>query len=226
MQSDTVHTSAGPAVVVTERPLPIAHHFASWSVQNEAARLGMWMFLSTEVLLFAGLFLLYAGYRYLFPAAWIAGSASLDLPLGLVNTLVLISSSLTVALAVDAAKQGANRRAFWLLVFTLVCAVAFMVIKGIEYQHKFHVGTLPGIHYTNTEMTMPGISLFYSVYFAATGFHAFHVIVGASVLLYLTVRAWKGHFHANNYVAMELGGLLWHLIDLVWIFLFPLLYLV
>lgn len=224
MQSDVVTHETGP--VVPAREVPLAHHFASWRVQNEAARLGMWMFLATEVLLFAGLFLFYAGYRYYFPEAWAAASSKLDLTLGLVNTLVLITSSLTVALAVDAAKQGANRRAFWLLVFTLACAVAFMAIKGVEYAHKFHEGTLPGPHYTNTEVLLPGISLFYAVYFLMTGFHAFHVVVGASVLLYLTIRAWKGHFHANNYVAMELGGLLWHLIDLVWIFLFPLLYLV
>jgi cytochrome c oxidase subunit 3 len=206
----------------------LAHHFASLNVQDDAARLGMWLFLSTEVLLFAALFVCYTAYRFLYPDTFAAASKHLDLTAGAVNTVVLITSSLTVALAVDGAKRGKNRRVFWLLVFTIACAVAFLGIKYFEYAHKFHEGTLPGVHFTSTtpELLLPGIPLFYSVYFAATGLHALHVVIGASILGWAALKAWRNEFGGDRYVFMENAGLYWHLVDLVWIFLFPLLYLI
>jgi cytochrome c oxidase subunit III len=205
---------------------PLAHHFDTIEKQDTAVRLGMWLFLGTEVLLFAGLFLGYTVYRYFFHEAFHEASRTLDLGLGATNTVVLITSSLSVALGYHAIKQGKSKTCAVMLAFTILCALAFLAIKGVEYHHKFEEGALPGKWYHFKEVTAPGASLYYTVYFLATGLHAFHVIVGMSVLAWILVRVLKGHFGPAYYVPVELGGLYWHLVDLVWIFLFPLLYLI
>ncbi|WP_224247121.1 cytochrome c oxidase subunit 3 family protein [Hyalangium gracile] len=221
MQSSAHTAGATPGVP------RLAHHFASLEVQNHAARLGMWLFLSTEILLFAGLFVCYGCYRYLFPDAFAAASRHLDLTLGTVNTVVLITSSLTAALAVHYAKEGKSKLVAWMFILTIAMACAFLVIKGFEYSHKFHEGALPGRHYRMEAVQLPGAPLYFSIYFLATGLHAFHVIVGMSVLVWLTIKALREqNFGPNNYTAVELGSMYWHLVDLVWIFLFPLLYLI
>ena len=204
----------------------LAHHFETQAQQDGAVRLGMWLFLGTEVLLFAGLFLGYTVYRNFYHQAFHEASRSLDITLGAANTVILITSSLSVALGYHAIKNDKQKLCAGMLIFTILCAMAFLVIKAFEYQHKFHVGQLPGKWYTYGEITAPGANLYYTVYFLATGLHAFHVIVGASVLVWVLLRLFKGHFGPKNYVAVELGGLYWHLVDLVWIFLFPLLYLI
>jgi cytochrome c oxidase subunit III len=209
-----------------EHPWYLAHHFDSLHVQNHAVRLGMWLFLGTEVLLFAGLFLGYTVYRWLYHDAFKLGSASLDLTMGTVNTVVLITSSFTVAWAYHAVKHDQIKLAVRLLGFTIVCACAFLVIKYFEYAHKFHLGMLPGRHYTYDKIQEPGINLFFAVYFLATGLHAFHVVVGMSVLAWVLWRVQKGKYGSVHNVPVELGALYWHLVDLVWIFLFPLLYLI
>jgi cytochrome c oxidase subunit III len=208
------------------QPWYLAHHFDTIDIQNHAVRLGMWLFLGTEVLLFAGLFLAYTVYRWLYHPAFQAASRELSLPLGTVNTIILITSSLTVALGYHAIKEGKAKKCVGYLAFTIVCAGAFLVIKYFEYAHKFHVGQLPGKHYTFTGIAAPGADMYYSIYFLATGLHAFHVIVGASILAWLMVRVHKGKYSPEHYVPVELGALYWHLVDLVWIFLFPLLYLI
>jgi cytochrome c oxidase subunit III len=207
-------------------PWYLAHHFDNIHIQNHAVRLGMWLFLGTEVLLFAGLFLGYTVYRWLYPQAFAEGAAALSLPLGTINTVVLISSSFTVAWAYHAVKHDQKKLGERLLIITIVCAVIFLVIKYFEYSHKFHVGQLPGRHYTYADIKAPGINIFYAVYFLATGLHAFHVVVGMSVLAWVLVRVRKGKYSSEHYVPVELGALYWHLVDLVWIFLFPLLYLI
>ncbi len=209
-------------------PAPrLAAHFASLEVQNHAARLGMWLFLSTEILLFAGLFVCYGVYRYLFPEAFAACSRELDLTLGTVNTLVLITSSLTAALAVHYAKEGKNQMVTLMFALTLAMAAGFLVIKGFEYSHKFHEGLLPGRHYHFEKIQIAGAPLYFAIYFLTTGLHAFHVIVGMCVLTWLMIRAMRErNFGPQNYTAVELGSMYWHLVDLVWIFLFPLLYLI
>jgi cytochrome c oxidase subunit 3 len=204
----------------------LAHHFETIQQQEGALRLGMWLFLGTEVLLFAGLFLGYTVYRYFFHEAFHEASRHLSLTLGTINTIVLITSSLSVALGYYAIKQGRQKLCAGMLIFTILCAVAFLGIKSVEYAEKFREGALPGKWYHFHEITAPGANLYYTVYFLATGLHAFHVIVGASVLAFILVRVLKGHYGPKNYVAVELGGLYWHLVDLVWIFLFPLLYLI
>ncbi|MEP6652328.1 MAG: cytochrome c oxidase subunit 3 family protein [Myxococcales bacterium] len=205
----------------------LAHHFDSMETQNHASRLGMWLFLGTEVLLFAGLFLGYAVNRHFYPHTFKVASHSLNLVLGTVNTVVLISSSFTVAMAYYSVKKGRNKQAAGLLGFTILCALAFLCIKAFEYQHKFQEGALPGKWFHFHEMAgMPGANMFFSVYFLSTGLHAFHVIVGMAILIWVLRRLIRGDFTRTYYIPVELGGLYWHLVDLVWIFLFPLLYLI
>src|SRR3954447_10692956 len=208
----------------------LAHHFETQGQQDGAVRLGMWLFLGTEVLLFAGLFLGYTVYRWLYHQSFHEASRLLSLALGTTNTIILISSSFTVALGYHAIKEGKTKACFRYLAFTILCAAAFPVIKFFEYKHKFQVGELPGRHFTAghdfSDLARPGANLYYAVYFLATGLHAFHVIVGASILGWLMLRVRKGKYGPHHYVPVELGALYWHLVDLVWIFLFPLLYLI
>jgi cytochrome c oxidase subunit III len=207
-------------------PWYLAHHFDNIQIQNHAVRLGMWLFLGTEVLLFAGLFLGYTVYRWLYHQAFHEGSRHLDLVLGTGNTIVLITSSFTVAWAYHAIKHNQIKRGERLLLATIGFALVFLVIKYFEYAHKFHEGQLPGRHYTFEGITAPGINIYYAVYFLSTGLHAFHVIVGMSVLFWVYMRVRAGKYNSEHYVPVELGALYWHLVDLVWIFLFPLLYLI
>jgi cytochrome c oxidase subunit 3 len=204
----------------------LAHHFDTQEQQDGAVRLGMWLFLGTEVLLFAGLFLGYTVYRNFYHEAFHEASRSLDITYGAANTVILITSSLTVALAYNAIRHGKAKLSAGLIFFTIVCALAFLGIKAIEYSQKFEHGSLPGKWYHNPHITAPGANLYFTIYFLSTGLHAFHVIVGASVLAYVLRGLVKGKYGPRNFVAVELGGLYWHLVDLVWIFLFPLLYLI
>jgi cytochrome c oxidase subunit 3 len=204
----------------------LAHHFETIEKQDHAVRLGMWLFLGTEVLLFAGLFLGYTVYRHFYHQTFHEASRTLDLSLGALNTVVLISSSFTVAMAFYFVKKGNNKACAAMLVVTILCALTFLVVKSFEYHHKFVEGALPGRYYHFEEVKGQGANLFYTVYFLATGLHAFHVIVGMSILIWVLARVMKGHFSPTYYVPVELGGLYWHLVDLVWIFLFPLLYLI
>jgi cytochrome c oxidase subunit 3 len=222
MSSSEAHATA------TEHPHNphLAHHFDTIEKQDHAVRLGMWLFLGTEVLLFAGLFLGYTVYRHFYHHTFHEASRTLDLSLGTLNTVVLITSSFTVAMAFWAVRKGKNRLCASMLAITILFALTFLGVKSVEYAHKFAEGALPGKFYHFKEVTGPGANLFYTVYFLATGLHAFHVIVGMSILGWVLVRTLKGHFSPTYYVPVELGGLYWHLVDLVWIFLFPLLYLI
>lgn len=204
----------------------LGHHFSSLARQNEAMRLGMWLFLATEVLLFAGLFTGYTVYRFQFPEAFAECSRHLELTLGTVNTLVLITSSLTVALAIHYARTDRRRLAVFCLAATLVMGLAFLGVKSLEYLHKFQEGALPGRYYHFEEVQEPGAPMYFTIYFLSTGLHAIHVIVGMTVLAVLMVKTARGRFSSRYYTGLELGGLYWHLVDLVWIFLYPLLYLI
>jgi cytochrome c oxidase subunit III len=213
-------------VAVAPGEYPLAAHFGSPRVQTYAARFGMWLFLATEVLLFAGLFIGYAVYRYIYPQTFALASRHLDLTMGTVNTVVLITSSLTVALAIHFVRVGSNRTALWLVLATIGFALVFLVIKYFEYSHKFHEGTLPGRFYRFEGLQTEGAPLFFSIYFLTTGLHAFHVIIGMSVLTWVGFHLARGRFSPRYYTPVELGGLYWHLVDLIWIFLYPLLYLI
>jgi cytochrome c oxidase subunit III len=204
----------------------LAHHFPSLEVQTHANRLGMWMFLGTEVLLFAGLFTAYAVYRFSYPETFRLASRELDVVAGTANTLLLITSSFTVALAHHTASQGKHRPTAWLLTASILMGLGFLGVKGIEYAHKFHTGALPGKYYALETLQAPGAGMFFTVYFLTTGLHALHVIIGLGVLTFVCVRAFRGFYSADAYTGVELGGLYWHLVDLVWIYLYPLLYLI
>src|SRR5438105_5650063 len=204
----------------------VAHHFSSLERQNEAMRLGMWLFLATEILLFAGLFCGYAVYRFQFPLAFAECSRHLDIGLGTVNTVVLITSSFTVALAIHYARTDRPRAAAICLVLTLLFALAFLGIKAIEYTAHFHEKSLPGKYYAFEEVKIPGAAMFFTLYFLMPGLPGVHVVAGMSVLSYLLWRTLQGRYSSKYYAGLELGGLYWHLVDLVWIFLYPLLYLI
>ena len=213
------HSAAAEA----EYHLP--EHYSTPEAHNHAVRLGMWLFLATEVLLFAGLFTGYAVYRTIFPEAFIVGAKHLDLWAGTLNTVILITSSFTVAMAHHYAHTGRNRHAAWNLVASIVMGLGFLGVKSYEYWHKFQEGALPW-HYTFHEVHVPGAAMFYTVYFFTTGLHALHVCIGLGVLIWVCRRCFRNEFSAGYYTPVELGGLYWHLVDLVWIFLYPLLYLV
>jgi len=204
----------------------LAHHFPDMKTQEHAARMGMWLFLSTEILLFAVLFTAYALYRFLFPMGFEEASKLAHVTMGATNTVVLITSSLTVALAIHHARKGENRKVVGLLAITIAFGALFMVLKGFEYYHHFQVGQLPGRFYHYAGVTGPGVSMYFTVYFLMTGLHGLHVLIGMGLLTWVAVRAARGHFGPGYSTPVELSGLYWHLIDLIWIFLFPLLYLV
>jgi cytochrome c oxidase subunit 3 len=204
----------------------LAHHFSSLERQVDASRLGMWLFLSTEVLLFTGLFVAYAVYRYSFPTAWAQASRHSETWAGTTNTFVLITSSLTVALAIHYVRIDKPKIACVLLAATIFFALVFMGIKTIEYTNHFHEGALPGKFYRMREVVLPGVEMYWALYFLMTGLHGLHVLIGMTVIAFILVRTARGYYNSGYYTGIELAGLYWHLVDLIWIFLFPLLYLV
>ncbi len=191
---------------------------------DEASKLGMWLFLFTELLLFGGLFLVYSIYRNLNIEAFRAGSAHLDIFIGAVNTIVLITSSATVAISITAIQKKHYRLAKNLLWFTILAAVVFMVNKYFEWGHKFDVGLYPGGDEFNA---LPGGErLYFVLYYLMTGLHGLHVIIGAIFIGVVIHKINKGKQTYNNFALHENAGLYWHLVDLIWIFLFPLMYLI
>ncbi len=204
----------------------VAGHFANLQVQRQAARLGMWTFLGTEILLFGGLFAAYGEYRSLFREAFVLGARHLDAIMAAVETAVLITGSFAVVMAHHYAKSSRAGMACLSLLAAAVTGFAFLALHGVEYFHHFKEGALPGKYYSFPELRVTGVSLFFALYFLMTGLHSLHVLVGAGVLVWLAWRAASGEFSDHHYHPVELGGLYWHLVDLIWIFLFPLLYLV
>jgi cytochrome c oxidase subunit III len=206
----------------------LAHHFDSLEQQQEAASLGMWVFLVTEIMFFGGLFMCYILYRTWYPEAYTAASHHLDVTLGAINTAVLIGSSLTMALAVRAAQLGSRAATVTFLLLTIVLGSVFLGIKVVEYSDKFEHHLVPGPHFIwdgPTDVARQA-QIFYSLYFGMTGMHALHMIIGIGLLLVLTWMARRGVFTRGYYSPVENVGLYWHFVDIVWIFLFPLLYLI
>ncbi len=204
----------------------VAHHFEDAEQQREAVTLGMWAFLITEIMFFGGLFAGYTVYRSSYFEAFAEGSRHLDLALGAVNTVILLGSSLTMALAVQAAQRSRTRPQVVFLLCTIVLGLAFLGIKAIEYGHKFEQHLVPGRFFSWPGPHASNVQLFFSFYFAMTGMHALHMIIGIGLLAWLTIKAARGRFTAGYYNPMEVSGLYWHFVDIVWIFLFPLLYLI
>lgn len=204
----------------------LQHQFDTMEQQHETATLGMWVFLVTEVMFFGGLFMAYLLYRIWYPEAWAIGSLALDIRLGGVNTVVLIASSLTMALAVRAAQTGFPRDTVKWLLITMALGLVFIVIKGFEYAHKFHEHHVPGSNFQFEGPHARQVEIFLSLYFAMTGLHALHMVVGFGLLSVIAWMASRRRFSPGYYAPVEMAGLYWHFVDIVWIFLFPLLYLV
>jgi cytochrome c oxidase subunit III len=204
----------------------LAHHFDNLAQQSEASTLGMWVFLVTEVLFFGGIFAAYCVYRGWYPAAFAAASHELDVTLGTINTVVLITSSLTMALAVHAAQLGQRRLLLMFLIATMVLGGVFLGIKSVEYYHKFAEHHIPGPGFEFEKEHFRHAQIFFSLYFIMTGLHALHMIIGIGVMLVMLWWSWRGTITAEYASPIEISGLYWHFVDIVWIFLFPLLYLI
>jgi cytochrome c oxidase subunit III len=202
------------------------HHFDDMEQQFEASHLGMWVFLVTEVMFFGGLFAAYIIYRTLYADAFADTSRHMDVILGGMNTAVLIGSSLTMALAVHAAQTNARRLLPWFLIGTIVLGSIFLIVKAFEYTHKWHEHLVPGPYFQYDGPYAAQAQILFSFYFIMTGMHAVHMIVGIGLLTYLVVKAWQQTYSSEYFTPVEMIGLYWHFVDIVWIFLFPLLYLV
>ena len=206
----------------------LQHHFQTLDQQHEAATLGMWVFLVTEVMFFGGLLMAYLIYRIWYPEAWAEGSEELSIALGGFNTVVLITSSLTMALGVRSAQIGTPRATVKWLLITIALGLTFLVVKFFEYKEKWDLNHIPGPNFIfeGRPDLAPHLEIFYSLYFGLTGLHALHMVVGVSILSVVTWMAYRRRFTPNWYTPVEISGLYWHFVDVVWIFLFPLLYLV
>lgn len=214
----------------------LQHHFENMEQQREAASIGMWVFLVTEIMFFGGMFLAYTLYRSAYPEAFASASNHLSLPLGAVNTGVLIFSSFTMALAVYSAQIGNRRNQIICLALTIVLGLTFLGIKAVEYHEKYVDKLIPGelipghrfdpskVHLL-PRAAKENVEMFYWIYFAMTGMHALHMIIGVGLLSVILFFAARGKYGPEYHNPVEISGLYWHFVDIVWIFLFPLLYL-
>ncbi len=201
--------------------------FENPAQQHETRVLGMWIFLVTELMLFGAMFTMYTVYRSFYPNAFAEGSRHLDLALGGINTAVLIVSSLCIALAVHTSRSSTNRfqLGLWLLA-TAGLGALFLIIKGYEYSWHFINGEVPVLNWMYKGANAGQVQLFFWMYFAMTGVHAIHLLIGIGIVGVMLLRALLGHFKPEAYTLVELTGLYWHFVDIIWIFLLPLLYLI
>jgi len=204
----------------------LAHHFVDSEQQFDASKMGMWIFLVTEILFFGGLFAAYIIYRAWYPELYIMASSQLNTTMGAINTGVLILSSLTMALSIWSAQNNDRKKTTIFLAVTIICAIIFMIIKYFDYTHKFHLGIFPGAYYTFTGIDHVKAPQFFSIYYMMTGLHGIHVIIGVGLMIWLVIKNQKQAFSSSYYTPIEIVGLYWHVVDIIWIFLFPLLYLI
>ena len=212
----------------------LKHHFADLGQQHACERLGIWMFLVTEILFFGGLFGAYTMYRLWYPSEFEFASSHLNWKFATINTMFLITSSLTMTLAIRSAKLGDRGALYRNLLLTAALATAFMVVKGFEYAEDFHEHLLPGAGFADTKFHKeavekgldPGkVQLFLCFYYVMTGIHGIHILIGIGCILWLVWEAWRGTIPPENYSTVEVVSLYWHLVDAIWLFLMPLLYL-
>lgn len=236
------------------RSTQAAHHFENLEHQHASGKLGVWLFLATEILMFGGLIVGYIIMNGVWPDMFALGAEQLDWRLGALNTVLLLTSSYTMAVGVHSAQTNNNNKCFWYLIVTILCGLGFMCVKYIEYSGKLSHGLAPGHffdieavrHYSQdlahqmaaflpdaskaaTEglgVTRPHMGMYFAFYFCMTGLHALHVLAGMALIAWAAWRARRKEFSSKYYTAVEGVGLFWHLVDLVWIYLFPLLYLV
>jgi cytochrome c oxidase subunit 3 len=214
-------------------PKWLAHHFDTPAQQFDTAKLGMWAFLGQELLFFSGVFVAYGVYRSWYPEMFSAAAHMLNRPMGALNTIVLLFSSLTAALAVRSSQVGNRKQTSLFLVITILCAFTFLVVKYFEYGHKIDAGLLPYEWYDPQKIlhhegkVLPeNAHIFFGIYFAMTGLHGLHVVVGIGILVWILLRNIRGDFSKEFFTPVDISALYWHLVDLIWIYLFPLLYLV
>jgi len=211
---------------MSEKSAAVAHQFETIEQQREAATLGMWVFLATEVLFFGGLFMGYTYTRWSYPYTFEQASHHLDATIGGINTAVLLLSSLMMALAVKSAQLGKRKPLVTYLLLTALLGMVFLGFKALEYHEDYVDHIVPGIRGFNFEGGSPRhAELFFWIYFAMTGLHAIHVTAGIIVITVMAVLAWRRSFSSEHFMSVEVTGLYWHFVDIVWVFLFPLLYL-
>jgi cytochrome c oxidase subunit 3 len=225
-----------------DRRVDHSHHFTSMDQEHEAGKQGVWLFMATEIMMFGGLFVGYFIYRFKYHDMYVAGGDSLNWKLGALNTLVLLISSFTMAQAVTETMKGNNKKALKLVYVTTACAFAFLVVKYFEYTGKIAHGLFPGFEMWKPDMAYIGshlregydianidpsnLRLFYVLYFAMTGLHGIHILIGIGLMFWIMKRLKNNEFGPNYYTAVEGVGLYWHIVDIIWIFLFPLMYLI
>jgi cytochrome c oxidase subunit 3 len=213
------------------------HHFTTMEQQFDTSKIGMWLFLATEVLLFGGLFVGFGMMQARFPEQFKEAHEHLQRPLGALNTVVLLFSSWSMVMGVLAARTNQRKKLVIFMIITIVCACIFLGVKYFEYSHKFEEGLLPGHFYSHHGDKIPlvrdangntpnGYATFFSFYFMMTGLHGIHILVGIALLAWIAVRGNRGEFNSSYYTPVDLVGLYWHLVDLIWIYLFPLYYLI
>jgi cytochrome c oxidase subunit III len=219
--------AAHDAAAAPHHPPELRHHFDDMAQQFDASNLGMWVFLVTEILFFGGLFAGYTIYRSLYLPGFETGSRMLDVRFGAANTAILIGSSLTMALAIHAAQTAKRKMAVVFLLLTMLLGAAFLGIKfTFEWAHDYREGLIPGFGFSYNGAYASSVELFFCFYFFMTGLHALHMVIGIGILTVLTIMAARGRFSPEYYTPLEVSGLYWHFVDIVWIFLFPLLYLI
>ena len=207
--------------------LALREQFDTEAQQREASSLGMWIFLITEIMFFGGMFLAYTVYRSVYPEVFGVASRSLNEVIGAINTAVLLCSSFTMVLAVRASQLGRRKAVMIFLVLTIALGLVFLGVKGFEWNEKFQEHHVPGatFHLEGTPYQGPA-QLFFSLYFAMTGLHALHMVIGCGIMLFLLWETYRGTYTAEYNTPIDMGGLYWHFVDIIWIFLFPLLYLI
>ena len=203
-----------------------AHHFKNADHEYVSSKEGIWVFLTSEILMFGALFVGFFIYSNMYPEVFKYGAKSLDWRLGALNTVVLLTSSLTMALGIYYCQKNNKQKAVMNLAITIACGAIFMIVKYFEYSHKIHDGKLPGMWFTADTHGLSNLPLYFSFYFMMTGLHGIHVLAGMCLITWVLIRTKRGEFGPNYYTPVEGVGLFWHLVDLIWIFLFPLLYLI
>jgi cytochrome c oxidase subunit 3 len=219
-------TNPAPAVAGAETTPAIGHHWHTLEQEHDANVFGMWIFLATEVMLFGGLFLAYTVYHFVYTDDFLLASQRQNVIAASINTAVLLVSSLMMALAVHHAQLGNRRLLVIFLLATALLGTVFLGIKGLEYYQHWAEGLAPGVRFLLTGPTANGAALFYFLYFVMTGVHAIHLSIGVVLVLIVAFRAWRGHFLRERFTGVEKMGLYWHFVDVIWLFLFPLFYLV
>ncbi|MNJ93407.1 Quinol oxidase subunit 3 [compost metagenome] len=219
MSTDNSHAHGGAHV---------AHHFKTAEQQYESGKQGIWLFMLTEILMFGTIFVGYAIYHRMYPEMFAEGAKTLDWKMGFINTLVLIFSSFTMALGITYNQRNQPKKAAIALATTVLCGAVFMVIKYLEYSHKFHLGLLPGkfLDVAKVGAEHANLGLYFGFYYVMTGLHGFHVLLGMGLITWCLIKTMRGDFSSKYFTPVEGVGLFWHIVDLIWIFLFPLLYLV